>query len=321
MEERLPSFKEIIEDESFIRWVKNNSWQDASYWEEKIRQNPEIMEDTEAAKKLIEHFSANDSPVEKDYLDGIWDKIDNATTEKGRIRPFRSIYLYAASAAAVLIFLVIGLLPQMETFTTENGEITNVTLPDDSEVTLNAGSQIVYSGNRFNTHRKVQLTGEAYFKVSKGNTFSVVTTEGTIKVLGTTFNVRSRDKKLSVICYTGKVKVSDHFTSVYLTKGEKTAKLPGEILQDAQPTDTNEGLKWRNGLFYFQNSSLKEVLAELSRQYDAVIYLPESEEKRVITTSFDNKNIASALFNILWPLNLKAENKDGKYIVQKSVVE
>jgi len=321
MEERLPSFKEIIEDESFIRWVKNNSWQDANYWEEKIRQNPEIMEDTAAAKKLIEHFSANDSPVEKDYLDGIWDKIDNATTEKGRIRPFRSIYLYAASAAAVLIFLVIGLLPQMETFTTENGEITNVTLPDDSEVTLNAGSQIVYSGNRFNTHRKVQLTGEAYFKVSKGNTFSVVTTEGTIKVLGTTFNVRSRDKKLSVICYTGKVKVSDHFTSVYLTKGEKTAKLPGEILQDAQPTDTNEGLKWRNGLFYFQNSSLKEVLAELSRQYDAVIYLPESEEKRVITTSFDNKNIASALFNILWPLNLKAENKDGKYIVQKSVVE
>ena len=321
MEERLPSFKEIIEDESFIRWVKNNSWQDASYWEEKIRQNPEIMEDTAAAKKLIEHFSANDSPVEKDYLDGIWDKIDNATTEKGRIRPFRSIYLYAASAAAVLIFLVIGLLPQMETFTTENGEITNVTLPDDSEVTLNAGSQIVYSGNRFNTHRKVQLTGEAYFKVSKGNTFSVVTTEGTIKVLGTTFNVRSRDKKLSVICYTGKVKVSDHFTSVYLTKGEKTAKLPGEILQDAQPTDTNEGLKWRNGLFYFQNTSLKEVLAELSRQYDAVIYLPESEEKRVITTSFDNKNIASALFNILWPLNLKAENKDGKYIVQKSVVE
>lgn len=321
MEERLPSFKEIIEDESFIRWVKNNSWQDASYWEEKIRQNPEIMEDTAAAKKLIEHFSANDSPVEKDYLDGIWDKIDNATTEKGRIRPFRSIYLYAASAAAVLIFLVIGLLPQVETFTTENGEITNVTLPDDSEVTLNAGSQIVYSGNRFNTHRKVQLTGEAYFKVSKGNTFSVVTTEGTIKVLGTTFNVRSRDKKLSVICYTGKVKVSDHFTSVYLTKGEKTAKLPGEILQDAQPTDTNEGLKWRNGLFYFQNTSLKEVLAELSRQYDAVIYLPESEEKRVITTSFDNKNITSALFNILWPLNLKAENKDGKYIVQKSVIE
>jgi ferric-dicitrate binding protein FerR (iron transport regulator) len=217
--------------------------------------------------------------------------------------------------------LVIGLLPQVETFTTENGEITNVTLPDDSEVTLNAGSRIVYSGNRFNTRRKVQLTGEAYFNVSKGNTFSVVTNEGTITVLGTTFNVRSRDKKLSVFCYTGRVKVNDQFKSVYLTKGKKTAKLPGEILQDAQPTDINEGLKWPNGSFYFQNASLKEVLAELSRQYDVVIRLPESEEKRVITTSFDNKNITSALFNILWPLNLKAEQKNGEYIVQKSDVE
>ena len=36
MEERIPSFKEIVEDESFIRWVKHNSWQDANYWEEKI---------------------------------------------------------------------------------------------------------------------------------------------------------------------------------------------------------------------------------------------------------------------------------------------
>ena len=321
MEERLPSFNEIVEDESFIRWVKNNSWQDANDWEEKIRQNPEMMEDTAAAKKLIEHFSSNDSPVEKSYLDGIWNKIDNATTEKGKIRPFRSIFLYAASAAAVLIFLVIGLLPQVETFKTDNGEITSLTLPDNSQVTLNAGSKVVYSGNRFNTRRKIQLTGEAYFKVTKGNTFSVVTTEGIVTVLGTTFNVRSRDEKLSVFCYTGKVKVSDQFKAVYLTKGKKTAKLPGEILQDAQPTDINEGLQWRSGLFYFQNTSLKEVLAELSRQYDAVIHLPESEEKRVITTSFDNKNIESALFNILWPLNLKAEKKDGKYIVQKSVVE
>jgi ferric-dicitrate binding protein FerR (iron transport regulator) len=307
MEERLPSFKEIVEDESFIRWVKNNSWQDANDWEEKIRQNPEMMEDTAAAKKLIEHFSSNDSPVEKAYLDGI--------------RPFRSIFLYAASAAAVLIFLVIGLLPQVETFKTENGEITSLTLPDNSQVTLNAGSKVVYSGNRFNTRRKIQLTGEAYFKVSKGNTFSVVTTEGTVTVLGTTFNVRSRDEKLSVFCYTGKVKVSDQFKAVYLTKGKKTAKLPGEILQDAQPTALNEGLQWRNGSFYFQNAPLKEVLAELSRQYNVVIHLPEYEENRVITTSFNNKNIASALFNILWPLNLKAEKKDGKYIVQKSVVE
>lgn len=318
MEKRLPSFKEIVEDESFRRWVKNNSWQDAAYWEEKMKKNPEIMEDTAAAKQLIEHFNTSELPVEKAYLDEVWHKINMATTEKGTIRRLRTLYLYAASAAAILVFLIFGLFPQVETFKTGNGEITNVTLPDNSQVTLNAGSKVVYSGNRFNTSRKVQLTGEAYFQVAKGNTFSVVTKEGTITVLGTTFNVKSRDEKLSVFCYTGKVKVKDLFKAVYLTKGKKTAKLPAEILQDAQPISKNEGFTWGKGLFYFQNTYLKEVIAEVSRQYNVEIYVPASEEKRMITTSFDNKNLTSALFNILWPLNLKAEKKDGKYIVQKS---
>jgi hypothetical protein len=63
------------------------------------------------------------------------------------------------------------------------------------------------------------------------------------------------------------------------------------------------------------------VLAECSRQYDVAIEWPVSEENRLITVSFNNKNITSALFNILWPLNLKAEKKDGKYRVQKSNAE
>jgi ferric-dicitrate binding protein FerR (iron transport regulator) len=147
----------------------------------------------------------------------------------------------------------------------------------------------------------------------------VVTKEGTITVLGTIFNVKSRDEKLSVFCYEGKVKVKDQFKAVYLTKGKKTTKLPAEILQDAQPISKNEGFTWNKGLFYFQNTNLKEVIAEVSRQYNVEIYVPTSEENRVVTTSFDNKNLTSALFNILWPLNLNAENKDGKYIVQKSV--
>ena len=321
MEEPLPSFKEIVEDESFIRWVKNNSWQDAGYWEERIRKHPELLKDTEAARKLITHLSARDEPVDKTFIDGIWNKIDKATTSNGKIRKLRFIYLYAASAAAVLFLLIIGFLPQIETYNTEKGEIVTVTLPDQSQVTLNAGSSVIYSGNRFNTQRKVRLTGEAFFQVSKGNTFKVVTSEGIITVLGTTFNVRSRDEKLVVYCYTGKVKVSYHFKSVYLTKGKKTTKIAGELLQDVQPTGVNEGSTWRNGTFYFQNALLKDVLGEFSRQFNVEIEWPASEEKRIITTSFNNKNVTSALFNILWPLNLKAEKKDGKYWVQKSDVE
>jgi ferric-dicitrate binding protein FerR (iron transport regulator) len=321
MEEPLPSFNEIITDESFIRWVKHNSWQDASYWEEKIKQNPDIIKDITAAKQLLSHLSTTEKPVESSFIDDIWNKIERATPDKKSFGAFRYIYLYAASAAAVLLILIIGLIPQVKTFTSENGEIVSLTLPDHSKVTLNAASSVVYKGNRFNTQRTVQLKGEAYFQVSKGKPFKVVTAQGIVSVLGTSFNVRSRDKTLTVVCYSGKVKVSDHFKSVYLTKGKKTAKLPGEIIQDAAPASNDDDANWRNGSFYFKNALLKEVLAECSRQYDVAIEWPVSEENRLITVSFNNKNITSALFNILWPLNLKAEKKDGKYRVQKSNAE
>lgn len=322
MDEPIPSFNDIIEDESFIRWVKHNSWQDAAYWESKIKRNPEIEENVLAAKKLIQHFDATDTPADANYLDQVWSKIHLATTaEKEKIRPIRSIYFLAAAAAAVLIFVVFGLLPQTETYQSENGEIISVILPDQSEATLNAGSTLIYTGNRFNTQRKVNLDGEAFFRVVKGRTFRVHTDQGTITVLGTTFNVKSRDKKLSVFCYSGKVKVSDSFKAVYLTAGKKTSKLSGESLQDAQQNTLNEGITWQKGIFSFENALLKEVLSELSRQFNMPIQCPVSEGKRVITTSFDNKNIESALLNVLWPLNLKAEKKDGTYIVQKSDVE
>ena len=65
MEERLPSFKEIVEDESFIRWVKNNSWQDANDWEEKIRQNHQQNKDTSKCNKKPFHYFFDNSHFSK----------------------------------------------------------------------------------------------------------------------------------------------------------------------------------------------------------------------------------------------------------------
>jgi ferric-dicitrate binding protein FerR (iron transport regulator) len=318
MKEQIPSFKEMVEDESFIRWVKHNSWQDAAFWEEKMKQHPEITEDTLAARQFIEYLHQKDIAVEKDYLDGIWKKIDETTGESKKIRRHKFLSLYAASAASVLLLLIFGFYPQKKTYQAQRGEIITLTLPDHSKVTLNAATEMVYTGNRFQTLRKVRLSGEAFFRVTKGSTFRVLTKEGTITVLGTSFNVKSREEKLTVHCLTGKVKVSDAFKAVYLTRGKKTGKFKDEPLQDAQSDTQFEGINWQNGNFYFQNTYLGEVLAELSRQYNVAIRVPATEEKRIITASFDNKNINTALLNVLWPLNLKAEEKDGIYIIQKT---
>ena len=74
-------------------------------------------------------------------------------------------------------------------------ELQLVTLPDGSLVELNAGSRLTYS----NTSRKVELQGEAFFQVQKDEVQFVVSTGiSKVVVLGTAFNVRSHDDRVTV---------------------------------------------------------------------------------------------------------------------------
>ena len=123
--------------------------------------------------------------------------------------------------AAVLV-LGIGITFAMRNFVsfTEsalNGEKTSFVLPDNSEVVLNSGSEIQYKKWNWSTERKLKLDGEAFFKVAKGKTFEVETDLGKVTVLGTQFNVKSRNNRIDVICFEGKVKVNYSQEEVIIT--------------------------------------------------------------------------------------------------------
>ena len=80
-------------------------------------------------------------------------------------------------------------------------------MPDGSSVNLNAGSELEYTSFNWKKNRVLSLGGEAFFKVKKGKTFTVITKEGNVKVLGTQFKVKSREKLYEVTCFEGKVQV------------------------------------------------------------------------------------------------------------------
>jgi Fe2+-dicitrate sensor, membrane component len=65
-------------------------------------------------------------------------------------------------------------------------------------VNLNSSSQLSYSKNKWDSKREVTLNGEAFFKVSKGSTFDVITLNGKVSVLGTQFNVKQRENYFEV---------------------------------------------------------------------------------------------------------------------------
>ena len=138
----------------------------------------------------------------------------------------RRLYLtrtFAAAAAVVLLCLSVWtayLYMQPATIQTVStlAETRTVHLPDGTSVTLNHYSSLSYPERFKSDNREVELSGEAYFEVSKDpkHPFIVQTETIDVQVLGTHFNVDAYpdnpDVKTTLL--TGSVAVSNKNNSI-----------------------------------------------------------------------------------------------------------
>lgn len=86
-----------------------------------------------------------------------------------------------------------------------------VTLPDNSTVTMNEGSELTFSRGFGESDREVFLTGEALFDVQRDPTKPFIVHTGTVQttVLGTTFNIKANEGRITVTVVEGRVQVGD----------------------------------------------------------------------------------------------------------------
>ena len=180
------------------------------------------------------------------------------------------------------------------------------TLPDDSEVTLNALSAISFNEKQWSTQRSVTLDGEAFFEVTKGNTFTVNTDMGEVTVLGTSFNVFNRETDFSVTCFSGSVQVKSNDDQVILKPGQKTRidKQSGRLtVQDFNP---QQSATWRIGEFYFDAVELTMVIRELERQFDIKIEVTGDISDRFYSGFFSTQSLEEALKLVFVPMGLSS---------------
>lgn len=194
----------------------------------------------------------------------------------------------------------------------ENGKRTEFMLPDNSVVTLNAGSDADFDAKGWNDKREVKLNGEAFFKVAKGKTFDVVTPMGTVTVVGTQFNVKARESRFEVVCYEGKVKVNYQGKIVYLLPGD------GIAYQDkapvTMPDDAKQQPGWITNEAAFVNEKPESVIDELERQYNITIELPATI-KEPFTGTLPTNDLNTALDQFVTPYHLKSVKKGDKIIL------
>ncbi|WP_157366588.1 FecR family protein [Aquimarina agarilytica] len=281
---------------------------------------PDQLADFELHPHYEEYVRINKVTSNMSFSD--YDEIEAFSKLKNRINTPKktkviSLYKWVGAVAACLI-LAIGLYTFNFSDTVyESGiaEHKNITLPDGSTVILNGmASAKVDKGQWDNSNRQVQLDGEAYFKVKKGEKFSVKTTIGTVQVLGTQFTVNTiNDDLLIVKCFEGRVSVTTNEGEVILTKGnayqlykDKGKQWNFEALAPSWTT-TNETL--------FNGVPVSHVITSLQRQYGVKVLNMESISSDVVFTgSFSNKDLNKALYMVFGTLGVKYEFVSDKEI-------
>ena len=157
------------------------------------------------------------------------------------------------------------------TITTPAGGQYQVTLADGTKVWLNALSTVKFPTSFNGPDRTVELTGEAYFEVSKNKSkpFHVRVKGMDVEVLGTRFNVNAYtdESTLRTTLLEGAVKLTKGKDALTLIPGQQgqTASTGGfSIVRNA---DTDEAVAWKNGYFSFDDADIRTVMRQLSRWY------------------------------------------------------
>lgn len=201
---------------------------------------------------------------------------------------------------------------------TSKGGNSNIILPDGSKVVLNADSKLSYPKIFNDSIRNVVLIGEAFFDIEHDSKrpFIVDANEIKIKVLGTTFNVKSysKDEKIETTLVTGKVElIKDDETPVILAPSQKAVFYKTQNKLKIEEVNSSNVVAWRKGKLVFKNTSMKEVVIDLERKYN-VKFIINSQKllEYEYTGTFDNLSIDEVLELLIISSPISYTVKDEK---------
>jgi transmembrane sensor len=190
------------------------------------------------------------------------------------------------------------------TISTPKGGQFTVVLSDGSKVWLNAASSITFPTTFSPSERKVTITGEVYFEVAKNKRlpFRVITSNQTVEVLGTHFNINAYadEGTIKTTLIEGSVKVSSGKLSAVLQPNQQAdISANGADIFTIQTVDTEKVLAWKNGGFEFENEELSVIMNQVSRWYDVSVKYDGDVAKARFTGSISRNVNLSELLKML----------------------
>jgi len=237
------------------------------------------------------------------------------------ITPARSLPLIPFLKVAASVILVSALaftgikIARNRTERAPSADLSSVTLPDGTLLSLNAGSKVTYRKGFGTSHRNLLLKGEGYFEVKsdKRLPFVIEAGESRIRVTGTKFNVNAYHRKeIRVTVMAGSVSLYDASrpsnqetlsageTGIYNRDGREIIKKVSVNLND---------ISWKNRIMDFQNTALSEIAGVLMNTFYGKIDVVPVVGLCPVTVHFENQDLDAVLSVLKSTLNLDLERK------------
>ncbi|MBX2817743.1 MAG: FecR domain-containing protein [Saprospiraceae bacterium] len=271
--------------------------------EEETELGPITERELESVAGFLHTLDQSEPALDFSVEEGLADlegRLKEAASTSSIVQLRRSAIWKAAAVAALLLgSFAIWKTTQRPTVQIYAAENQQGELPDGSLYHMDDGASLAFSP-RF-SKRQVHLKGTAYFEVEKGSAFEVITTEGSVKVLGTAFLVGT-NPGLTVTCYEGSVMVKSP------SQGARVIG-PGQelTLADAgmkEGTTLLEQPSWLEDDFVIRSKPLEDVVGLLSAHFSTEINLMDDHD-RLFTGHLSSKDLSEALKRIAESLDLR----------------
>lgn len=308
----------------------------AATWFARVQaQTLSVAEQAEFEAWLAQHASHE---VEYQWLASLWSAADllpkarlQALCEAPAPRLERRSFLACGLAASVVAAVAgAGLWMQLHSsagyqaeFATAMGERRTVTLPDGSSIELNGRSQVRVNFER--RQRTVELQqGEGMFSVARDadRPFVVQAGAGQVTVTGTRFDVLREGDQARIAVESGHVRVqgANPDAAVNLTAGLGTVVDAQGQVAAAEPVNTRTLTAWRKGQLVFEDATLGEVAAQVSRYRDKPVHVSSPAIARLRLSSVfktdDTDALLKALPQIL-PVAVRARADGSQEIIAR----
>lgn len=302
-------------------------------WLDESPDHQRVFQEMESTWKLSADYLAGYSPDVERGLAGLRKRIqeDQSPVLKVSHRKKGAGISFAGAVAAGLLLLIAAMAvwnfwfrpADLLMVSTRSGEQKTLTLDDGSVVILNENSQLTYP-SFFRNDRQVELSGEAFFEISRDehNSFSITTSKTKTEVLGTSFNLRAYDGEpyTEVEVVKGLVRLADFegLESLDLEEGFRgTYHHQEKTLLPDQPKTLNANF-WKERRLRFKKHQLSEAILEIQSRLDLEIQVVNPDLSTCsLTLAIDideaETNIIATLADIYsasW-----SETSEGRYVI------